>query len=137
MAYDVAADEREAIVRVSVRGPATREEHRAARREAAQLCRERGWPRMLVDLRELETAGVVSTTGCYDFGRSYREDNLPTQCCIAHVLPAGRRAREDVEFTATVAVNRGITIRDFTDIESARQWLAQFWPDARADGPKA
>lgn len=125
MAYEVTADEQAAIVRVTVRGAAKHEEHLAARREAGQACQARGWPRMLVDLREMETSGGLTTAGCFEFGTTYRDAGVPYACRLACVLPLSPQARRDVEFTTTVGMNRGIILRNFTDLGEAQRWLAR------------
>ncbi|MFH1144805.1 MAG: hypothetical protein V1774_09705 [Candidatus Eisenbacteria bacterium] len=125
MPHEISLDERNAVVRVRVSGAATHEEHLAARLEAAGLCRAKGWPRMLVDLRDLKTAETVTTVSCFEFGSSYRTADLPDACRIAHILPQAARARRDVEFVATVGLNRGILLRNFTDSDEAMRWLVQ------------
>ncbi|MBD3237908.1 MAG: hypothetical protein GF330_14510 [Candidatus Eisenbacteria bacterium] len=134
MPYEVTADERAAIVRVRVWGSASRQEHLAARREAALLCQARGYLRILVDLRELQTAGEVSTSGCFRFGTSFREDGVPTACRIATLLPHDAQARRDTEFATQVGTNRGVLTRCFEDVADAEAWLAVPIP-TRAGGP--
>ena len=123
MPYDVTMDEAAAIVLVRVRGEATDEEHRNARKEAARLCQSQGYRKLLVDLRDLKTREVVSTAGLYEFGASYEKDGVPADTRIAHVFPREKTAREDVGFTTTVALNRGVLIGEFDTVEEARNWL--------------
>jgi hypothetical protein len=124
MAWEVSFQEEVGIVRVVVRGPAKRDEHIAAREAAARLLREKQCGRLLVDLRELETGGVLSTQGCFEFGANYSTvDGIPIAVRIAHLLPRDTKAAIDVEFTSAVATNRGAAIRNFESPDEARAWL--------------
>jgi hypothetical protein len=123
MPYEVTEDEAAGIVVVCVRGEATSDEHMNARKEAARLCQTHGYLRLLVDLRDLKTREVLSTAGLYEFGASYEKDGVPAHCRIAHVFPRDKAAREDVGFTTTVALNRGVLIGEFDTVEEARGWL--------------
>jgi hypothetical protein len=124
MAYEIRIDRERKIVEVVVRGAATHEEHMAARAATGKVLRENGYTRLLVDLRELLTKGVISTITCYDFGASYTQDGIPPDCKIAHILPLDPAALQDVHFITTVGINRGNLIREFSEVEEARGWLA-------------
>ena len=114
MAWDVSFREDQGIVQVVVRGAAPREEHLAARAAAARLFQDRQCHRLLVDLRELETEGMITMIGCYDFGSNYsRPDRIPAEIRVAHLLPGDPKASKDVKFMTALAVNQGATIRNF------------------------
>jgi len=124
MPWEVAFDDANGIVQVTVRGPASHDEHVAAREEAARVCLKAQSRKLLVDLRDLETERVVSTSGCFEFGDRFTlEGGIPPGTRIAHILPRDPKACEDVEFTTAVARNRGAAIRNFEDQEDARNWL--------------
>ena len=124
MAWEVTFREDQGIVQVVVRGAAPREEHLAARAAAARLCQDRQCPRLLVDLRELETEGMITMVGCYDFGSNYsRPDRIPAEIRVAHLLPGDPKASKDVEFMTALALNQGATIRNFESPEDACAWL--------------
>ena len=112
--------EREGFVSVSVSSPCTREDHYAALRQAVSLCQEHDCKRLLVDLHGLNTE-TFSIIGCFSFGETLAKslDYLK----IAHVLPVDSKARENVQFTSTVAANRGKLTADFEAIEEANCWL--------------
>jgi hypothetical protein len=124
MAYEIRIDRERKIVEVVVSGAATHEEHMAARAATGKVLCESGYRRLLVDLRELLTEGVISTLACYEFGASYTQGGIPPDCKIAHVLPFDPVALQDVHFTTTVGINRGNLIREFSEVEEARGWLA-------------
>jgi hypothetical protein len=124
MPRTVTLDEPAGIVRAVVSGRAADEEHRAARLEAARLLTETRSRRLLVDLRDLETESIVSTSSCFGFGDSYtRDEGIPLGVSVAHILPRSPTARRDVEFTTAVAQNRGAAIRNFEDPGEAESWL--------------
>jgi hypothetical protein len=124
MAWDVSFREDQGIVQVVVRGAAKSEEHLAARAAAARLLRDRQCHRLLVDLRELETEGMISMVGSYDFGSNYSQPGrIPPRIRIAHLLPGDSKAAKDVEFVTAVAKNQGATIRNFESPEQACAWL--------------
>jgi len=124
MAYEITIDRERKIVEVVVRGAVTHEEHMAARAATGKVLCENGYTRLLVDLRELLTQGVISTITCYDFGASYTQGGISPDCKIAHVLPLDRSALQDVHFITTVGINRGNLIREFSEVEEAKGWLA-------------
>ena len=98
MPYEVTADEQAAIVRVRVWGLASDEDHRAARREAAQMCNSRVWPRMLVDLRDLQLTDTVTAARCFRFGSTYHEQGISRDCRLATLLPRAAEARRENVF---------------------------------------
>jgi hypothetical protein len=124
MAWEVHFHEDLGIVQVIVRGPAVHDEHVAAREATARLLSDRQCRRLLVDLRDLKTEGVVSTHSCFEFGSNYSAPGgIPVAIRIAHLLPRDSKASEDVEFTSAIAKNRGATIRNFESPDEARVWL--------------
>lgn len=124
MPWEVTFREDLGIVQVAVRGAAPREEHLAARAAAGRLLRERNCQRLLVDLRDLETEGMLSMTGCFDFGSNYSQPGrIPNEIRVAHLLPGNPKAVKDVEFTTALAKNQGATIRNFESLQEACAWL--------------
>jgi len=123
MPYEVAFDEHDHIVSVLVSGPATREEHYAARYDAAQLCLERECNKLLVNLRDLKIQGIASVFECYKFGTSLAEGAVQKEVYIAYVLPTDPVSTRNVKFTLLVAANRGRLAAEFGTPEEARTWL--------------
>jgi hypothetical protein len=128
MPYHVAYDDQAAVVRARVYGPALHPDHKAARAEAARLCREHDCKRLLVDLRDLTTAPDVSTMSCFDFASGYQDAGLPAGTRISHVMPADSKAFGVVDLTTTFALNRGVTIRNFRTLPEAEDWLLERKP---------
>jgi hypothetical protein len=124
MPYEVSFDEQDEIVLLRASGLVTHEEHTAARRQAAQLCRENKSSKILADLRKLDTE-KSSTLNCFDYGESLAQENISLSTLIAIVLPTDLGSSEDIEFVATVAANRGRAPLLFKTIEEAKQWLLE------------
>lgn len=123
MPYEVRIDPNDLIVVARVFGSASTDEHRNAFEEALRSCTEHGIVRLLVDLRDLETEGIVTTTKAYTFGESMARETRLRTVRIAHVLPENADARAQIEFISTVASNRGRMAREFTSLHEARRWL--------------
>lgn len=119
MPYSVAFNDEEKIVEVKVSGDVPGDSENA-RKEAVRLCVENRCNRLLVDLREKTIAENV-TLECFSFGKAVVRDLAGVY--IAHVLPTDPKAREDVEFTANVAANRGAVTREFDTVDEAKTWL--------------
>jgi len=123
MPYELTIDEDNETIQVRLWDFLTSDEHRAARRNAVQLCVEHQFRRLLIDLRDLKTQNVSTTGSCYDFGESLTEGAVPQGTFLAHVMPIDATARRDVQFTLTVAKNRGGSVEGFTTAEEASRWL--------------
>ncbi len=74
---------------------------------------------VLMDTREAEA--VLSVTDLYRLGEAL--SNHPSLCQSKICLLTPREERENADFLETVAVNRGVQIRAFTDFEQAMTWL--------------
>lgn len=122
MPYAISFEMPDMIVTVRVSGEASHDEHYAARDEAMRVCQEKHCSKLLVDLRELNTAHS-SIIDCFSFGESLAQ--IAISLSIAHVLPKDAKSKADVRFTSTVEANRGITSREFETIDEARKWLLE------------
>jgi hypothetical protein len=119
MPYSIFYNQSEDVVEVKISGAAP-EDADNARTEAARLCGKNQCHRLLVDLRERVIPESI-TLRCFSFGVAVAHDLAGIY--IAHVLPVNAKSRDDVEFTATVAANRGAVTREFEDAGHARKWL--------------
>lgn len=124
MPYEVSYNEKNKIVLMQAFGMVTHDEHCAARRQAAQLCRENKCTRIVADLRKLDTE-KSSTQDCFDFGKSIVKENVPLSTRMAVVLPIDLDSIKDVQFSATVAANRGRPIVQFKTMKEAKKWLLE------------
>jgi hypothetical protein len=125
MSCEFKIDEVNAIVQVCVHGTLSFEEQWAARSEAAHILQERHLQRLMVDLRDLQLGSRVSTQEGVGSGASDREVGIPTSTRIAHVLQRNPARLDNVKFTTTVALNRGVVVREFDDVDAARRWLLE------------
>ncbi|MBN2381445.1 hypothetical protein JXQ70_01050 [bacterium] len=122
MPYLVSIDEKNEIILVRVWGRAPKEDHFIARDEAATLLKGKKYTKLLVDLSDLLSSGIVTTLGCFDFGTNLLT-KLPPHIKIAHVLPHDPDSARDVKFLSAVAANRGGITAEFNTLEEAQNWL--------------
>ncbi len=83
-----------------------------------QACRQGGHARVLCDEQELEyRLGTLDTFKSAEFlaAQAPRIGRAAIVC--------NTKFNRDAEFWETVAVNRGLTVRFFKDMDTARQWL--------------
>lgn len=91
-------------------------------REAARIMRDGQLRALLVDLRQARAA--FSTSDILDLTASHLE-RFPLGTRHAVVYAADTAPAEDARFVETVAFNRGLQLRMYTDIAAARRWLLQ------------
>lgn len=95
----------------------TREEFEESTVSTKKLLDEHCWNRLLVDLR-----GVVNRVSIADVFYIIEFDKkIFPLVQIAVVFPPGRE--EDGRFADTVAENRSVKLKSFTDYEQAAAWL--------------
>ena len=123
MPYKINSDNNEKIIIVKVFGKAKIEEHHDAFENALQLCIKNKINKLLVDLRDVDTKGIVTTAGAFNFGKMLSSDNRMKGIYLTHVLPVLPKSNKDIEFISIVALNRGAIIKNFTSIKEAREWL--------------
>lgn len=81
-------------------------------------CQRSGVSRVLCDERDLEYR--LNTLDIYE-SAAFIADHAPGVARVA--IACNPRDIDDGRFWETVAANRGLTVRVFKDIESARSWL--------------
>ena len=108
-------DETRRLIRVEFDPRAGVEDWRSSQSEIARLAKEKGYHRILVDVRNQESRNVL-VLDMFTFGAE-----LPVDMVIA-VLSDPRR--DDHIFVETVALNRGKKVKLFFGIEDdAIRWL--------------
>lgn len=120
MAYQVAITEERGIVRAEVSGKRDARDSLALWQRLAEECRTRGASAALAVMR-LE--GRMSTTEMFDLASRLREHGWDPKVPLA-IVDTNEPSQSDNEFGATVAANRGLAVRAFTDVRSAEAWLA-------------
>jgi len=105
-------------VHIRHEGQFTREEFEESTVSTKKLLDEHCWNRVLVDLR-----GVVNRVSIADVFYIIEFDKkIFPLVRIGIVFPPGRE--EDGRFADTVAENRSVKLKSFTDYEQAVAWLA-------------
>jgi hypothetical protein len=123
MPVQVTFDTNDKIVIVKISDKASMDEHHAALEKSLQLCYKKKIKRLLVDLKDVDTKGIVTTASAFKFGKILATDNRLKGVFLAHVLPILPNSSEDIDFISTVASNRGVITKNFTSLEDAKSWL--------------
>ncbi len=125
MAYEISFRSEERVLVLRCHGLTDLEENERARREVLQLCQAKSIRKVLADFRDAETQGTTTTMDLYSFGKSWRYAGVGGHPMLACVLPREQESRQDVEFSATVGMNRGLYEALFNDFEEALNWLLE------------
>ena len=120
MPYEISFDKNNRIVKLQIFGDDKKEDHHSARIEAFHLCKKHRCPRLLVDLRKLDSKSR-NTLGCFEFGESVVQTFSGIK--IAHVLPVDILNKNDIQFISNIEYNRGINCQEFDSIKKAINWL--------------
>ena len=110
------ADTDTGILEVRSFGEVTLDDLRSQIAEITRLAAETGIRKVLVDT--LGEESLPSTFDFFDF-----MSNLPTDLVYAMYSNRTQQTHADMEFGETVALNRGIRIRHFSDRDSALSWI--------------
>ena len=123
MAYEIKTDHDSQMVILQVSGIEELETHKEICEQAAQTCFEGGFTKLLIDLREIDTANIASFESGLEFGSFFANDPRLKNVKVAQVLPKEMYIRVDIDFSASIAEMRGKTIGRFTTVEEAIKWL--------------
>ncbi len=123
MSYELRVDDRDGIVEIRFFGRARHSEHLSARDELLDICHERRFHKVLVDVRDLEMQGEPSTVELFEFGASWPDLRKGMPVLLAGVLPRGTKSKAAHVFGDTVRLNRGFFTQGFDDPDEARMWL--------------
>ena len=118
-AEDLEYFEREGYLEVRMKGTYALERFKRQISFLFQACKDRGFQRMLADVRAMITMDALSTLDRYAMG-----EHAARVGGRVSVAMLGLPAQFDAErFGAQVAQNRGMKIRTFTDPKKALDWL--------------
>lgn len=93
---------------------------RAQQAEAARILGANGIRSVLVDMRGIHHG--FSTLDIHEFNTRHREA-FPPGTRHAVVVSGATIPPADARFAENVAVNRGVSLKVFTDIDEALRWL--------------
>jgi hypothetical protein len=114
MPEEVTFDAHNQLIRVRSWGKCGIQDWHSSKDQVLKLNSEHGCNKLLVDVREQEAA--PSITEIFEFGV-----NWPRSIRVA--LLVGKDTEKDQRFLETVAFNRGIPMKDFTEEDEAIEWL--------------
>ena len=124
MSFEIGIDRDNQTVIARVSGRAAHEEHKKAREEAARSCIDNGFKRLLVDLRNANTADITADLA-FEFGGLLASDERLKDVRTAHVMPKEYVSRIDVDFATCIAEIKGKATSKFIILEEAIQWLKE------------
>jgi hypothetical protein len=122
MSYEIRVIEGD-VVELSFAAVSAIEEHERARDEVADLCRQKGLTKVLVDMSERSSVMGGATMDLFGFGESFVKGKFPRSASIAVVGKPVAEPDDDLEFVVTVARNRGFAIELFHAVDDALRWL--------------
>tara|TARA_Y100000031_G_scaffold8313_1_gene9257 strand:- start:164 stop:532 length:369 start_codon:yes stop_codon:yes gene_type:complete len=114
MPEEVTFDAKRQLICVRSWGECGIQDWNSSKDQVLQLNSKHGCNKLLVDVREQEAA--PGTMEIFKFGASW-----PLSIRVAILV--GKGTQEDQKFLETVAVNRGIPMKDFMEEDEAIEWL--------------
>jgi hypothetical protein len=104
------------------RGIVTASELIEASSKRISLQKETGITKILNDVSEIELEATILDV--FNFpSKHYHDDGVDRRTCMALIMPKCDKARELAEFFITSSLNRGWTVQDFNERQSAIDWL--------------
>ena len=122
MNWQTAFQDKEKTVQVTYSGVVSREELSAAARSALDLALKNGTNRVLTDCTAMH--GGHSVADLY-FLSDWLVSVKAYRMREAVLMPVEAAFNELVQFWQTTCTNRGLNVRVFDKLESARQWLTE------------
>ena len=121
MAYRIDLEEHPAYLHAIASG-----EHTAANvarflRDANEACRQRGYTAVLVEVNFTGTS--LDFSSIYEVISESSLEGVKLKR-VAYV-DASTRNPERMRFAETVAINRGVNVRLFRDVDEAKRWLLE------------
>jgi len=108
------------ILFVEAKGTFSARDMQGLRSESAKMAEQQGLSKLLVDIRQTEI--LTTMTDIFEFMVSL-EEAFPVETKHAVVYSPDTHDSSKARFGETVAANRSIPLRMFTDIDEARSWL--------------
>ena len=105
MPYEVDVMDEQGVVKLKFSGESDSVEHNRARECAINLCREREFSKVLVDMTEQESFMAGTTVELYEFGEGFANELFSKDTRIAVVNESG--PKRDLHFVVDVARKTG------------------------------
>jgi len=121
MSYQLQLEKHPDYLHAAVSGANTAENVLRFLREAYEACQRHQVSSILL---EMKFEGPALDTGSIYSVIAQRSDSGKQMRKIAYVAPPGREVAKS-KFAETVAINRGVNVRLFPNVESARAWLEE------------
>lgn len=121
MSYHLKIEEHPAFLHAAVSGNNTAENVLRFLREAYEACVKRGASAVLL---EMHLEGPTLDTGSIYSVIAQRSESGKQLRKIAYVTPPNREPAK-LKFAETVAINRGVNVRMFPDVATAKKWLEE------------
>ncbi len=115
--YQISSSVNDGILEIIMTGKSTNAEHDKILKEVIALIDASSAKNMLVDIRNL--MGRLSITETYERVRNY-----PSHIYSTHIALVDIPENSDYQsFHETTAINAGMKLKIFTDIDAAKAWL--------------
>jgi hypothetical protein len=135
MPYSVKHDPVQGIVEVTLTGPITGADLRAATTECTSLQKQTGATRFLIDANGWDVS--ASLVDIYEIPTvQYWREGLDRHSLIATIFPGSASGQQAANFYETVCQNRGWHARVFPDRQGAVAWLRAGGADSPDTGAR-
>lgn len=115
--YEISSSENEGIAEIAIRGSLTTGSLDELHDEVIAIIRSKNVKAVLCDVRALK--GPQELTDAYYRSRSIPPDIMKLPAAVVE-LPTNLNYQS---FFETTAANAGLSVKWFTDVDAARQWL--------------
>ncbi len=124
MPCDLKENIEEGMLEIRLYGEVTFVQLKEVRMEIGRLCREKGYRRVLVNTLETMDHFGTSTMELFEFGTEVREEaQLPADLNTAVLIDPRTETGKNWQFLANVEVNRNFCLKEFENIDEAKEWL--------------
>ena len=121
MAYEMRVRGEDGYLHVVVTGDNTPEDVAAYLDQIRRVCAEHGLAKVLIE--EDLTGPQLGTVDIYDVINAASGGVAPSIRSVAYVDTNPEHDVALMEFAETIAVNRGVSVKVFRDVPSAREWI--------------
>ena len=122
MSYELSLKHESDYLYAQATGISTIENITAMSKEYFAVCDEHGYKKVLLDVRGMTGGSDIGTLGAYNLiKKDIRALAIPSPLKVAAI--DSEENRKDSRFVEDMAVNEGLNLRIFTDVDRAMAWL--------------